>query len=197
MLLLRRGPEVSVRCSSCETLLDRYVEGALPPHQAANVSEHLRGCAVCAKLLDDLKSVDALLVTAHRTELRPNFTFAVMAEVRTQPAPRVAPYRVWSFIVLYLAAAWAALFIGITLSGANARALAQWLSSELGLLVHAIGTSIASAAHDISHATPTLAAFGFTVLAIDIAVVCAFAAVYFIVRPRIAAHLSSFSEARS
>ncbi len=186
-----------MRCRPCEALLDRYVDGLLNAHQAARVREHLRSCEPCTRLVQDLKSVDALLETSRAPELPPNFTFAVMADVRTAPAPRRAVYPIVSFLTVYLAAAWAAFVMGVTLSGADPRSLAVWLSTEIGRATASIGSGIAGVSHDVGHTTPTLAAFGFTVLAIEVAVACAFAVVYFIVRPRVAARLGAFSEAQS
>src|SRR5579864_7491755 len=66
--------EVHVRCSSCEPLLDRYVEGTLLPRTMAQVRTHVRDCDACRELLDELKAVDGLLFTTRVPELPQNFT---------------------------------------------------------------------------------------------------------------------------
>jgi anti-sigma factor RsiW len=95
-----------MRCSACEPLLDRYLEGTLSPQQMREIAAHLEACASCAALLDELKVVDGLLVTAPRPALPENFTFAVMAEVRAMPQPRAYRRSWWAAVALYLAAAW-------------------------------------------------------------------------------------------
>ncbi|MGA7570105.1 MAG: zf-HC2 domain-containing protein, partial [Candidatus Aquilonibacter sp.] len=72
-----------MRCSSCEPLLDRYIEGTLTPREMTRVTAHLHACPHCESLLTELRVVDALLATTAPMELAPNFTFAVMAEARS------------------------------------------------------------------------------------------------------------------
>jgi anti-sigma factor RsiW len=125
-----------VRCSSCEILLDRYVEGTLSPREMAHVSAHLRTCAHCRPLLMELRVVDALLATTKSVELAPNFTFAVMAEVRTAPIAATRALSVWAVLAFYVIAAWivfAALHFGfgarfphIDLGAAAATLTATW-----------------------------------------------------------------------
>lgn len=96
-----------MRCSSCEAHLDRYVEGTLPHARMALLRTHLQDCASCSAMLEELRVVDALLATARRTEPAANFTFAVMAEVRSMPQPKP---RTWRRTLLlgaaYVVAAW-------------------------------------------------------------------------------------------
>ena len=77
-----------MRCSSCEPLFDRFLEGTLTPREQSEVAAHVRSCTGCALLLEELKVVDALLFTTQAAELPINFTFAVMAETRTMPPPK-------------------------------------------------------------------------------------------------------------
>lgn len=186
-----------MRCSSCEPQLDRYVEGTLKPRAMIDITAHLRECASCRELLDELKNVDALLATTRVQELPENFTFAVMAEARSMPAPRARQHPVWSFLVLYSAAAWVAAVLAMVLThtapaaviGAFSHALAQ-----AGILSSGVSANVA---HGLAPFTPTLAAFGAGVLAIDFALGCAFALVYFVIRPRLAARLASVPESVS
>jgi hypothetical protein len=82
-------PEFHMRCSSFEPLLDEYVDGVLAPREHALVAAHVAGCASRAGLLEELRVIDALLLTPRALEPAPNFTFKVMAEVRSLPAPAV------------------------------------------------------------------------------------------------------------
>lgn len=184
-----------MRCSSCEPLIDRYVEATLSPRRMIEVGKHLRECASCAAILEELKVVDALLATTRVPELPENFTFAVMAETGSMPAPRARQHPIWSFLALYLAAAWVASVLGIAFSGASPAALLSRLWSTLAGAGTAASVLSAGASHGLTHSTPTLAAFGAGVLVIDAALAAAVALVYFVVRPRLAARLASASEA--
>jgi hypothetical protein len=56
------------------------------------------------------------------------------------------------------------------------------------------GAVAANLSHGMSHAVPSLAAFGAGVLAFDFAIAAAFAMLYFFIRPRLAARLASVPE---
>ncbi len=186
-----------MRCSSCEPLLDRYIEGTLKPREMIAITAHLRACASCRELLEEVKAVDGLLATTRVPELPENFTFALMAEARTMPAPRARQHPVWSFLVLYSAAAWVASVVAMVLTGTAPSVVIGGLSSALargGLFSEALSANVS---HGLAHLTPTLAAFGAGVLAIDFAIACAFALLYFVIRPRVAARLASIPESLS
>lgn len=186
-----------MRCSSCEPLLDRYLEGTLPARQMKLISAHLAQCAPCRELLEEVNVIDALLATTLVPDLPENFTFAVMAEAGSMPAPRARQHPLWSFLALYSAAAWVAVIVAMGATGTTPQALAGMTAAVLrqaGLVTGAFGNSIS---HGLSHSTPGLAAFGFGVLTIDFAIASAFALIYFIVRPRVAARLASIPEASS
>jgi anti-sigma factor RsiW len=186
-----------VRCSSCELLLDRYVEGTLKPPQMIAIAAHLRECASCRALLQELKAVDGLLATTRVTDLPENFTFALMAEVRTLPAPRARQHPLWSFLILYSAAAWVAGVLAMALTGTPPGAVVSTISGALARLGLFSGAVAATLSHGFSHLTPTLAAFGAGVLFMDLAVAGAFALLYFVIRPRLAARLASVPESLS
>lgn len=196
---MRRRPakEVRVRCSHCEPLLDRYVEGTLTPRQMIDVTAHLRTCANCRNLFDELKVVDGLLFTTQVPELPQNFTFAVMAEVNSMPAPRARAHPVWSFLVLYSTAAWVAALAGMVIGGISPKAVYTWIAGALAHTGNVFGDLANAVSQTLSHTTPTLAAFSFGVLVIDFAIAAAFALLYFVVRPRLAARLASVPEAGS
>lgn len=186
-----------MRCSSCEPLLDRYIEGTLKPPEMIAVSAHLRQCESCRELLEELKAVDGLLATTAAGELPHNFTFAVMAEVRTLPAPRARQHPVWSFLAVYSAAAWVAAVVAMALTGTHPATVFGAVSSALARLGLVSGSISAGIAHSLSGITPMLAAFGAGVLVIDFAVAGAFALLYFVIRPRVAARLASYPESSS
>jgi anti-sigma factor RsiW len=181
-----------VRCSSCEPLLDRFLEGTLTPREMAEIAAHLRTCAECTRLLEELKVVDALLLTTSVPELPANFTFAVMAETRSLPAPKPHEHRVWSFVALYLTAAWIAALVMFVASGASLAKLGAALAAGLSHVVQAFSGGAAG----IGPGAPALATFSIGVLSIDLVLAAAAALLYFVVRPRVAAHLASASEAQ-
>jgi anti-sigma factor RsiW len=186
-----------VRCSSCEPLLDRYLEGTLKPREMIAVSAHLKNCESCRELLEELKVVDGLLATTGLPELPQNFTFAVMAEVRTLPAPRARQHPVWSFLALYSVAAWVAAVLAMALTGTPPASALGAISSALARIGVFSGSVSAGVSHGLSHVVPTLAAFGAGVLLIDFAIAGAFALLYFVIRPRVAARLASVPESLS
>ena len=159
------------------------------------IREHVQSCTHCQALLDEVNVIDALLETATVPDLPQNFTFAVMAEMNSQPPPRVRAHPVWSFLALYSAAAWVAVVLGLALSGTSPRVVIAGIGSMLGRLGVASDGFSANVAQGLSGTIPGLAAFGVGVLIIDIAIACAFALLYFVVRPRLAARLASFTEA--
>lgn len=186
-----------MRCSSCEPLLDRYLEGTLKPREMIALSSHLKTCESCRDLLEELKAVDGLLATTACAPLAENFTFAVMAEVRTLPAPRARQHPVWSFLALYSAAAWVAAVLAMALTGTAPARVFGAVSSALARLGVFSGSVSAGVSHGLSHVMPTLAAFGAGVLLIDFAIAGAFAVLYFVIRPRVAARLASIPESSS
>jgi anti-sigma factor RsiW len=179
-----------VRCSSCEPLLDRYIEGTLKPAQMRAISEHVEECEHCRGLLEEVKMIDGLLATTRIPHLPENFTFAVMAEVGSMPAPRARQHPVWSFLVLYSAAVWAAAVAGMVLTGTGPATIIAAIGSALGKAGIASAAFSSTLSQSLTQAMPGLAAFGFGVLIIDIAIACAFALIYFVVRPRLAARLA-------
>ena len=83
-------------CSSFEPLLAPYVDGALLPAPVRmQLGAHLERCTSCSALLEELRVIDALLLTARPVDPAPNFTFRVMAELNSFPAPRVRRAPIW------------------------------------------------------------------------------------------------------
>jgi len=48
-------------CGECQSVLSQYEKGELDPTEAAGVSQHVDSCLVCAKRLEALLNLDALL----------------------------------------------------------------------------------------------------------------------------------------
>jgi len=109
-----------MHCSSFEPLLDEYVDGVLAPREHALVAAHVAGCSSCAGLHEELRVIDALLLTPRALEPAPNFTFKVMAEVRSLPAPAHHHVPALPVIAAYLAFAWTAIALFFTFAGAAA-----------------------------------------------------------------------------
>jgi anti-sigma factor RsiW len=109
-----------MHCSSFEPLLDEYVDGVLAPREHALVAAHVAGCSSCAGLHEELRVIDALLLTPRTLEPAANFTFKVMAEVRSLPAPAHHHVPALPVIAAYLAFAWTAIALFFTFAGAAA-----------------------------------------------------------------------------
>lgn len=176
-----------MHCSSCEPLLDRYLEGTLPPRTLAAISAHIAECDKCSALLDEVKVVDALLFTTTVPALPENFTFAVMAEVREMPPVHAPAHQVWSFLAIYSAAAWVGAVLAMALTGTRPQAV-------IAFLMHGATALSATMSHVLNiapHATPSLAAFGFIVLMLDAVLAAGIGVVYFSLRPRLAAAMAT------
>jgi anti-sigma factor RsiW len=191
---MTRELEVCVRCSSCEPLLDRYIEGTLTPRQMIDVGAHVRDCANCRELLEEVKVIDGLLATTSVPDLPENFTFAVMAEVNSMPAPRARAHPVWSFLVLYSTAAWVAAVAGMAITRTSPAVVFEFIARAFAKAGAGAGAFAASVSHALSPSSPSLAELGFGVLLLDIVIAAAFAVLYFVVRPRVVARFASVPE---
>lgn len=179
-----------MRCSSCEILLDRYVEATLSAKQMLAVSKHVQSCTSCASLVTELRVVDALLSTTKTVELAPNFTFALMAEVRTMPAPSMRKLSMWAVLSFYTVGAWIAVITAMLTFAPHLGVLSSFAlraRSSIGEAIDAIGGT----AHAFGPSAPFVAAFVVTVLAVDVALAAALILFYRNVRPRLAAQLAT------
>jgi anti-sigma factor RsiW len=177
-----------MRCSSCEPLLDQYLERALSARAMLRVAKHVHACKACHALLRELRSVDGLLLGAKQPELPPNFTFAVMAEVRGMPAVRRRRVPAWAVLTSYLVCAWVAVAALVAVRGG------RWpeIASALGSVQHlAAWRGLENAFHAIAPATPLVAAGVTGVLVLDAALFIALFMFYRSVRPRLAEHLAT------
>jgi hypothetical protein len=78
----------------------------------------------------------------------------------------------------------------MVLTGTTPREVVAALGAWLGRAGIATSAFNASLAHGFTQSIPSLAAFGVGVLVIDVAMACAVALLYFVVRPRLAARLA-------
>ena len=178
-----------MRCSSCEVLLDRYVEGTLTPKQMRHVGEHLKTCASCSSLVTELRVVDALLATTPAPDLAPNFTFAVMAEVRSAQVPQQRTHSIWAVLTFYLIAAWLACGAGFMVFGERIAGVASVTGSLRTGLAHSIG-AVSGTAHALGPATPAVVGFVTGILALDVMLIAAIVLFHRTIRPRLSARLA-------
>jgi len=174
-----------MRCSSCEPLLDAYLEASLAPRQAGAVARHLRTCGRCAALLDELRVIDALLETARSPGgVGADFTASVVTAARVAPphARRRIPFGL--VLLAYLAIAWTLLLAGLRSNAFAALAAAFALSERHGV------AAVAAAVRALAPATPLAAALMTGVLLLDLLLLCAVIYGYRRVRPLMALYLT-------
>ncbi len=177
-----------MRCSSCEPQLDRYLEGTLTPRQMVAVSSHVRACDRCTSLVQELRVVDALLGSTKPVDIAPNFSFAVMAEVRAIPVVERRTISTWSVLCFYLIGAWVALGGAYTLFGGT-----PWLKNVAAMfLIPARETfaAIAGIAHGFGSALPIAIGVVGAVLFLDVLLAGVLVVFIRTIRPRLVASLS-------
>ena len=160
-----------MRCSSCELLLDHYLEGALRPRKAVEIATHVAECRRCAALLEELRVIDGLLITVRPPgQITPDFTKAVVYATAAAP-PR--PARRISFFtasISYLVAAWALAAFTLARDGGVATVGALVASGQQGL------AAAGAAVRALAPAAPLAAAAVAGVLLLDLLLV--FALIY-------------------
>ncbi len=171
-------------CSSSEAQLSAYVDGELGPVATARVAQHLTGCTNCTAVVAELRSVDALLLTAREPELAPNFSFKVMAEVRALPVPRARRSRPFAVLATYVVFAWAAIGAFLVFGGAAARAMLGTIFAMCGRFAQMAAALAATTARLFgNHTFDVTAAMG-ALLALDLVVAGGVVALYAISRSR-------------
>jgi anti-sigma factor RsiW len=173
-----------VRCSWFEPLLDDYLEGTLRPREGRRVAAHLRGCPGCARLLDELRVVDALLTTARPPGVAGDITAAVVsATAATRPHARPG-IRLGVALLLYLLAAWAvAVAAFVRLPELFQFGSVSMLFAERDL------AALGAATHALAPATPLAAAAVTGVLLIDAVLLAATFYAYRRLRPLLSWYL--------
>jgi hypothetical protein len=144
-----------MRCSSCEPLLDDYLEASLSRRQMRDVALHLQSCPTCGALLEELRVVDALLTTARSPGgVSSDFTATVVSATAAAPLRPNRRMGLWLPLLAYLGVAWALLaFLALDahgVAGLFAR-LGAWAAGGLaalaaGLRAVAPATGVAAAA---------------------------------------------------
>jgi anti-sigma factor RsiW len=183
-----------VRCSSFEALLDEYVEGTLTGRKRAELVRHLDGCEPCAALLAELRVIDALLLTPRRIEPAPNFTFAVMAEIRAMPLPAMPRAPTWEVLIAYLVFAWIAIGVWLSQDGPIARTTLALAQTFLAGVFGTLGAVADAVSHTFGGQGALVFAFVTAVLILDLAIGLVIAVLFTVVRPRLTARLARVSE---
>lgn len=179
-----------MRCDRCELQFEPLLEGTLAPRERAELEAHVASCAPCRSILEELRVVDALLLTPRVLEPPPNFTFKTMAEIRAMPVPKRAR-AVWPWLFsLYMIVSWSAIGAWFAFGRPDARAA---LAFSLGFLGHLIGAldgiaRVAATGFGLGYAG--VAGLVSLFLFLDFALLCAIIFVRSVVRPRLAAHLA-------
>jgi anti-sigma factor RsiW len=165
-----------VRCSRFSSRLDEYVDCSLNALDRREIEEHVEWCSECATLLEELRVVDALLLSSRSPlEPAPNFTFRVMADVRGMPQPHVRRTPLLPVLATYLAFAWTAIGLWFTLGPASAHAAFNALRDGL-LQYRDTFTALTDAVSQIfGRGVPGIAASMSLILSLDL--VAALAAV--------------------
>lgn len=170
-----------MRCSSCEPLLDAYLEATLRPRHARAVGAHVHSCFACAALLEELRVIDALLTTARPSGVGAGFTAAVVSATHgTQTrTPRRMPLGV--ALLLYLGVAWTFAVFAVLRGPDAGNAL-----SAAGAFARGNAVAFEAAARVIAPAAPLAAAAVTGILLLDLLLVAALFYGYRRFRPLIA-----------
>jgi anti-sigma factor RsiW len=175
-----------VRCSSCEPVLDDYLEGTLSRRQMRDVSHHLHRCRACEALLHELRVVDALLATARPPgKVGDEFTEAVVSATRAAQPPAVKRFPFWVPLLAYLAVAWTCAGFAATRAGELAGFFAASVESgERGV------AALGAASRAVAPATAVATAAFTGVLLVDLLLLCAVVYAYRRLRPMLAVYLA-------
>ena len=179
-----------MRCATSEERFEGLLEGTLAPAQRVEVEAHVQTCPHCASVLEELRVVDALLLTPRKLEPPPNFTFKAMAEIRTLPSPARSRSRwPWLFVV-YLLLSWMGIGAWLAIGRPEASALA---AAGVAAFSHAGGAfngiaRVAATGFGLTYAG--VAGFVTLLLLLDLGLLLGVLFLRGVVRPRLAAHLA-------
>ena len=176
-----------LRCSYSEKRLDAYVEGELAPVERARVAEHVGACPHCASLLEEFRVIDALLLAPRRLEPAPNFTFKVMADVRSVPRPHVRRASSLGVLGTYVVFAWATIGAFLIFGGTSTRAMLAMFGTAARHYGSAFGSLAAVTEHLFGPQTTDVTAAMGALLAGDIVVAGAIVGLFALRRSRRAA----------
>ncbi|BDE07651.1 hypothetical protein WPS_29270 [Vulcanimicrobium alpinum] len=177
-------------CSSSEALFEGYLDNTLVPAQRARLIAHLNACGRCKGVLEELRAVDALLSSPRAIELPANFTFAVMADVRSASRPQVSAAPVFAYLMSYLIAAWLLIGAAFLLAADAVRAFgdaAFGLSAQVLRTLGAVGHAGLHIADDVG----ALGALLGTAVVVDLAIAFALVVGFTVVRPRLVERIRS------
>lgn len=174
-----------MRCSSCEPLLDAYLEATLALRQARAVAAHLHACSDCMAFLRELRVVDALLTTAHPPAVGTDFTAAVVGATQATAAVRPRRVSIGLTLLLYLALAWALVFYA-AFHGGDLGSVAAILADQ----IRPDAAALIAAARALAPATPFAAAIVSGVLVLDAFLLGALVYGYRRLRPAVALYLA-------
>ncbi len=176
-----------MRCSSCEPLLDSYLEATLRPAQSVQVAAHLQDCSGCKALLSELRVIDALLHTASPpARFDAGFTAGVLEAAQAAFAPAVRRRSaLWPSLLAYLGIAWiAAAFVFMRRHDLGLPLAGLWQMQAHGF------AAFAAVVRTVAPATPLAAAAVTAVLIVDFLLLCAMFYGYRHLRPRLAVYLA-------
>jgi anti-sigma factor RsiW len=174
-----------VSCNSSERLFEGYLDNALAPAQRARLLTHLRTCGRCKGVLDELRVVDALIAAPRQVALPENFTFATMAEIRSLPRPHASAVPAYAYLVSYPAAAWLLIGAGFLLASSAMRAFGETALDVSAYVLRTVGPVGHAGVRLLGDFGSLGAIFGAAML-LDVTVLAALIAGFFIVRPRLA-----------
>jgi anti-sigma factor RsiW len=167
-----------VTCSWSEERFERFIDGDLSDGDRARLLAHVDACDACRGLLEELRVVDALLLTPRTVELPENFTFATMADVKAMPHPCPLRTPLAATLVAYVVATW-------SLVGAAALIAPQHLLSACRS-AYAVAATIFAAFAGLWHA---FAPLGQGVVIADVLVLAGVLLLVRVARPRISERL--------
>jgi anti-sigma factor RsiW len=183
-----------MHCSHCEGQLDAFVDDVLPAAERAKVATHVEDCPRCRELLDELRNIDALLLSPRHIDPEANFTFKVMAEVRSAPTPHRVRLHELRVVIAYLAFAWTIIGAWAVLGGASAREALKAGESTLAGYGGGLSALAAATAHLFGSATSAATALLGIIVVVDVVAVIALVAAYAARGPRLAEGLVRNSE---